>query len=59
MRKLGKELARANKSGARVAVIVGRDEWAVGAVTVRNMVTGDQQQVPTDAALSVVTTMLG
>jgi histidyl-tRNA synthetase len=40
-------------------VIVGRDEWAVGAVTVRNMVTGDQQQVPTDAALSVVTTMLG
>ena len=58
-RKLGKELARANKSGARVAVIVGRDEWAVGAVTIRNMVTGDQQQTPTDAALSVVTTMLG
>jgi histidyl-tRNA synthetase len=57
-RKLGKELARANKSGARVAVIVGRDEWAVGAVTIRNMVTGDQQQTPTDAALSVVTTML-
>ncbi|MGB8960515.1 MAG: histidine--tRNA ligase [Pseudonocardiaceae bacterium] len=58
-RKLGKELARANKSGARVAVIVGRDEWAAGAVTIRNMVTGDQQQVPTSAAPSVVTTMLG
>lgn len=58
-RKLGKELARANKSGARVAVIVGRDEWAVGAVTIRNMVTGDQQQTPTEAAPSVVTTMLG
>jgi histidyl-tRNA synthetase len=58
-RKLGKELARANKSGARVAVIVGRDEWAVGAVTIRNMVTGDQQQTPTGAAPSVVTTMLG
>jgi histidyl-tRNA synthetase len=58
-RKLGKELARANKSGARVAVIVGRDEWAVGAVTIRNMVTGDQQQTPTGTAPSVVTTMLG
>jgi histidyl-tRNA synthetase len=58
-RKLGKELARANKSGARVAVIVGRDEWAVGAVTIRNMVSGDQQQTPTEAAPSVVTTMLG
>ncbi|MGH3547713.1 MAG: histidine--tRNA ligase [Pseudonocardiaceae bacterium] len=59
IRKLGKELARANKSGARVAVIVGRDEWAAGAVTIRNMVTGDQQQTSTDAAPSVVADMLG
>ncbi|MGC1731689.1 MAG: histidine--tRNA ligase [Pseudonocardiaceae bacterium] len=59
IRKLGKELARANKSGARVAVIVGRDEWAAGAVTIRNMVTGDQQQTPTSAVPSVVTDLLG
>ena len=57
-RKLGKELARASKSGARVAVIIGREEWATGAVTVRNMVTGDQQQAPTSAAPSMVTAML-
>jgi histidyl-tRNA synthetase len=59
VRKLGKELARADKSGARVAVIVGRDEWAAGAVTIRNMVTGDQQQTPTNAAPSVVANILG
>ncbi|PZS16645.1 MAG: histidine--tRNA ligase [Pseudonocardiales bacterium] len=59
IRKLGKELARANKSGARVAVIVGRDEWAAGAVTIRNMVTGDQQQTPTNAVPSVVADILG
>jgi histidyl-tRNA synthetase len=57
-RKLGKELARASKSGARVAVIIGREEWATGAVTIRNMVTGDQQQAPTSAAPSMVTAML-
>ncbi|MGH3785779.1 MAG: histidine--tRNA ligase [Pseudonocardiaceae bacterium] len=57
-RKLGKELARADKSGARVAVIIGREEWATGTVTVRNMVTGDQQQATTSAAPSVVATVL-
>ena len=57
-RKLGRELARANKAGARVAVIIGSDEWATGTVTVRNMGTGDQQQVAASAVPSVVTAML-
>jgi histidyl-tRNA synthetase len=57
-RKLGSELARANKAGARVAVIIGPDEWATGTVIVRNMRTGDQQQVAASAAPSVVSTML-
>jgi len=57
-RKLGKELARANKAGAHIAVIIGADEWAAGTVTIRNMVTGDQQQAPASAAPSVVTAML-
>lgn len=57
-RKLGKELGRADKAGARVAVIIGSSEWAAGTVTIRNMVTGDQQQVTSGAAPSVVATML-
>ena len=57
-RKLGRELARANRAGARVAVIIGSDEWATGTVTVRNMGTGDQQQVAASAVPSVVTAML-
>jgi histidyl-tRNA synthetase len=57
-RKLGKELARADKAGARVAVIIGADEWAAGTVTVRNMVTGDQQRASISAVPSAVITML-
>lgn len=58
-RRLSKELARADRSGARVAVIIGSDEWAADTVTIRNMVTGDQQQAPTAAAPSVVSAILG
>jgi histidyl-tRNA synthetase len=54
IRKLGKELARADKAGAGLAVIIGSAEWAVGNVTIRNMVTGDQQEVPASTAPSVV-----
>jgi histidyl-tRNA synthetase len=53
-RKLGKELARASKAGAQVAVIIGADEWASGTVIVRAMATQDQQQVAVDAALPAV-----
>jgi histidyl-tRNA synthetase len=45
VRKLGKEIQRADKSGARVVVIVGGNDWAAGTVTVRDLHTGDQQQV--------------
>jgi histidyl-tRNA synthetase len=58
IRKLGKELARANRSGAPVTVIVGPDEWSAGTVTIRNMTTGDQQQVAVSAAPSAVTAIL-
>jgi histidyl-tRNA synthetase len=59
LKKLGKELARADRAGAQVAVIVGREEWDADAVTVRSMVTGDQQQTSTDAVVAVVSAMLG
>jgi len=58
IRRLGKELARANRSGAPVTVIVGSDEWSAGTVTIRNMATGDQQQVAVSAAPSAVTAIL-
>ncbi|MFN2495304.1 MAG: histidine--tRNA ligase [Pseudonocardiaceae bacterium] len=58
LRKLGKELARADRAGAQVAVIVGRDEWDAGTVTVRSMVTGDQRQTPAGDIVSVVSAML-
>jgi histidyl-tRNA synthetase len=45
-RKLGKELARAHRAGARAVVIIGPAEWATGRVTVRDMSSGDQQQAP-------------
>ena len=45
LRKLGKEIQRADKSGARVVVIVGGNDWAAGTVTVRDLRTGDQLQL--------------
>ena len=58
LRKLGRELARADRAGAQVAVIVGREEWATGAVTVRSMVTGEQQQTSAGDLAAVVSAML-
>jgi histidyl-tRNA synthetase len=58
IRKLGKELARTNKAGARVAVIMGPAEWAAGTVVIRDMVTGDQHQTTTAAAPALVSKIL-
>ena len=46
LKRLGKELAQADRAGARVAVILGQDEWTTGEVTIRDMVTGEQQKTP-------------
>ncbi|MGH3756967.1 histidine--tRNA ligase [Actinophytocola sp.] len=54
IRKLGKEIQRADRSGARVVVIVGGNDWAAGTVTVRDLRTGDQHQVtPADVPARV------
>ncbi|OAP22197.1 Histidine--tRNA ligase [Amycolatopsis sp. M39] len=45
LRKLGKELTRADKAGAVAVVIVGEEDWAAGRVTVRSLATREQQQV--------------
>jgi histidyl-tRNA synthetase len=44
-RKLGKQLESAGKAGATWAVIVG-DELREGRVGLKNLATGDQQDVP-------------
>ncbi|MDP6172645.1 MAG: histidine--tRNA ligase, partial [Rhodospirillales bacterium] len=45
---LSKRMKRANKINARAAVIVGEDELARNACTVRDMDTGDQSEVGLD-----------
>ena len=58
VRKLGKEIQRADKSGARVIVIVGGNDWAAGTVTVRDLRSGEQRQVTPDAAAAEVRSLL-
>ncbi|QFG22799.1 histidine--tRNA ligase [Actinomadura sp. WMMB 499] len=45
-RKLGKQLKWASDRHARFALLQGDSEHAEGAVTIRNMETGDQERVP-------------
>jgi histidyl-tRNA synthetase len=42
---MGKRMKRANKIGARVAVIIGEAELARGVAAVRDMHTGAQEEV--------------
>ncbi|MGQ0841874.1 histidine--tRNA ligase [Actinokineospora sp.] len=48
LRKLGKEIQRAVKSGAFAVVIVGPDEVNDGQVIVRDLATGDQRNLEID-----------
>ncbi|BCL16675.1 histidine--tRNA ligase [Micromonospora sagamiensis] len=57
-RKLGKEISRADKTGARAIVIVGPSDWAAGNVVVRGMASGDQQTVTVDAVATAVAAQL-
>lgn len=57
-RKLGKEIARADKAGARAVVIIGPNDWASGNVAVRNLSTGDQQTVHHERVFDAVNTVL-
>lgn len=47
--KLGKALKAAAASGARRAILVGPDEWAQGAVKVRDLASGEERLVTLDA----------
>jgi histidyl-tRNA synthetase len=54
IRKLGKEIGRADKAGARAVVIVGEEDWGAGVVTVRDLASGQQQQVGLDGIAEAV-----
>jgi histidyl-tRNA synthetase len=41
-----KRMARANKLNARAAIILGEEEWSRQAVAVRDLDTGEQEEVP-------------
>jgi histidyl-tRNA synthetase len=49
----------ADRSGARLALIVGEDEVAKNAVMLRTMETGAQQLVPRGELVAQVKTALG
>jgi histidyl-tRNA synthetase len=53
-RKLGRQLKWAADRRARFALIYGQQERAAGLVTVRDMDSGDQQQVPPDQLAAVI-----
>ncbi len=50
--KLSKQLKYADRSGARVAIILGPDELESGNVSVRDLASGEQQSVPHEQAAS-------
>jgi histidyl-tRNA synthetase len=57
-RKLGKELKRADRSGARAVVIVGPEDWPRGEVGVRDLASRDQRTVRRDEVTAAVDRIL-
>ncbi len=47
---LGGQMKRADRSGARFAVLIGDDELARGAVTLKDLASGEQGEAPADPA---------
>ena len=57
-RSLKSQFKQADKLGARVCVVIGPDEVAANAVTLRDMETHEQTQVPDEELVSAVTARL-
>ncbi len=57
-RKMANQLKQADKVGAKIAVLIGRDELDRGAVVVRNLGTGEQAEVPLADAIAAVRSRL-
>jgi histidyl-tRNA synthetase len=52
--KLKRAMELANKAGARFTLIVGDDEIAAGRFALKNMATGDQQNLPAGEILAAL-----
>jgi histidyl-tRNA synthetase len=58
-RAMKRQLAAADRAGARYVVILGANEMAQGNVAVKDMRTGDQNDVPRDGLASRLKTQIG
>ena len=58
-RGFGAQMKAAGKSGARVLVLVGEDEWRRGQLLVKNLETGEQEAVAKDALVTALRERLG
>ena len=54
---LNKRMKRANRQNARAAVLIGEDELAKGVATVRDLDSGDQQELSLDAVEAALRTL--
>jgi len=52
--KLQKMMKKANNIGAKFVLIIGEDEQASGNVTLKNMVTGDEQKISQSEAHTLI-----
>ena len=52
--KVGSMLKRANKKGVEIALLYGENEFNNKVVTLKNLKTGEQQEVPLDKLLSFI-----
>jgi histidyl-tRNA synthetase len=55
---LKNQMSLANKLAARFVMILGPDEMAKGVVTLKNMETGEQSQVPVEKIIGQIKTCL-
>lgn len=53
-----KNLDYANTIGARLAVLIGEDEWSNDSVSVRDMESGEQKEIPVKGMVEEISTML-
>jgi histidyl-tRNA synthetase len=58
-RSMKSQMKLADRSGARIAVIVGTDEVAAGTIVLRSMETGEQRSVVRSEMVSAVASLLG
>ena len=56
--KLGKQFRHADRIGAKLAVILGPDEIAKGEIAVKDLASGEQQNLPRDKAVEVIKALL-